>query len=150
MATLICEDLARVDPVQAVIRSVGPNLVIALLMDGPQLERRWGGRYATVLADDPGSAVLTLTSVGMLARSGRPGEPPPREIALWKGYEGVAQELKLPSGNHALLLTVTHRSEEHFTLDGRSDHGVTSRLEVSGVHGIRYPGEPPEWARLPN
>jgi hypothetical protein len=147
LATLVCEDLARVDPVQAIIRSIGPNLVIALLMDGPQLEHRWGGRYATVLADDPGSAVLTLTSAGMLARSVRPGEVVPREIALWKGNEGITQELKLPAGDHALLLTVTRRSEEQFTLDGRSDYCFTHRLEISGVHGLRHP-KPPEWARL--
>jgi hypothetical protein len=149
LATLVCEDLARVDPVQAVIRSIGPNLVIALLMDGPQLERRWGGRYATVLADDPGSAVLTLTSAGMLARSVRPGEAVPREIALWKGHDGIAHELKLPAGDHALLLTVTRRNQEHFTLDGRSDDGFTHRLVISGIHGIRHP-KPPEWARLSN
>jgi hypothetical protein len=61
LAALICEDLARIDPVQAAIRAIGPNLVVALLMDGPQAENRWSGRYATVLADDPGCAVLTLT-----------------------------------------------------------------------------------------
>jgi hypothetical protein len=44
-----------------VMNAIGPNLVIALLMDGPQREHRWPGRYATVLADDPGSAVLTVT-----------------------------------------------------------------------------------------
>ena len=53
LAVLVCEDLARIDPVQSVVRAVGPNLVVALLMDGAQLERRWPGRYATVLADDP-------------------------------------------------------------------------------------------------
>ncbi len=50
-------------PLRTVIRSVGPNLVIVLLMDGPQLVRRWPGKYATVLSDDPGSAVLTVTSL---------------------------------------------------------------------------------------
>ncbi|NVD97468.1 hypothetical protein [Massilia sp. BJB1822] len=52
ITTLICEDLARADPAMNVIRAVGPNLVIALLMDGPQLAARWPGRYATVLAED--------------------------------------------------------------------------------------------------
>src|SRR5262249_19878227 len=33
LATLICEDLARIDPVQTVIRAIGPNLVVPLLMD---------------------------------------------------------------------------------------------------------------------
>lgn len=36
LTVLICEDLARADPCQAVVRAVGPNLVVALLMDGPQ------------------------------------------------------------------------------------------------------------------
>jgi hypothetical protein len=49
IATLLCEDLARVDPCQELIRSIGPNLVLVLLMDGPQLRPRWSGRYATVL-----------------------------------------------------------------------------------------------------
>jgi hypothetical protein len=44
-------------------------LLIALLMDGPQLKSRWSGRYAGVLAEDPGSSVLTLTSLGMALRS---------------------------------------------------------------------------------
>src|SRR4029077_198591 len=33
---LICDNLARHDPVGELVRSVGPNLVMALLMDGPQ------------------------------------------------------------------------------------------------------------------
>ncbi len=71
MSVLICEDLARQEPVAELVRAVGPNLVVALLMDGPQLNGRWPARYATVLADDPGSSVLTLTSIGM-ARLSRP------------------------------------------------------------------------------
>ena len=66
---LVCEDLARQDPAADLIRAVGPNLLIALLMDGPQLSRRWPARYASVLAEDPGTSVLTLTSLGMAERS---------------------------------------------------------------------------------
>jgi hypothetical protein len=69
VCTLICEDLARSEPVQPILRAIGPNLVVALLMDGPQLEKRWPGKYATVLAEDPGSAVLTVSSLGMVQRS---------------------------------------------------------------------------------
>jgi hypothetical protein len=65
MSVLICEDLARPDPVGDVIRAVGPNLIIALLSDGPQIGSRWPGRYASGFADDPGSSVLTVTSLGM-------------------------------------------------------------------------------------
>lgn len=66
---LVCEDLARQDPAADLIRAVGPNLLIALLMDGPQLSGRWPARYASVLAEDPGTSVLTLTSLGMAERS---------------------------------------------------------------------------------
>jgi len=52
LTVLICEDLARLDPVNDLVRAVGPNLVMSLLMDGPQLTTRWPARYATVLADD--------------------------------------------------------------------------------------------------
>lgn len=146
LAALVCEDLARIDPVQATVRSVGPNLMVVLLMDGPQLERRWPGKYAAVLADDPGSAVLTLTSLGMVRRSIMPGDEEPREIALWKEPDGFARELKLPRGSHALLLTLSQSKEENFSLDGRSDKGSTARLSLSGVHAITHP-DPEAWIR---
>ncbi len=69
---VVCEDLARLDAVAELLRTVGPTLVVTVLLDGPQLASRWTARYASVLADDPGSAVLTLTSFGMVERS-RPG-----------------------------------------------------------------------------
>jgi hypothetical protein len=144
LATLVCEDLARIDPVQIALRAVGPNLVIVLLMDGPQLEARWPGRYATVLADDPGSSVLTLTCLGMVRRSAMPGDVEPRQIALWKEAGGRAQELKLPPGAHALLLTIAKSDEDNFTLDGRSDHKSTVRLSLAGVRGVWHPN-PPSW-----
>ncbi|HVR11585.1 MAG TPA: hypothetical protein VMW75_26310, partial [Thermoanaerobaculia bacterium] len=78
ICALVCEDLARQEPVARLVRAVGPNLVIALLMDGPQLASRWPARYATVLADDPGSSVLTFTSIGMCEFSRPAGRPPSR------------------------------------------------------------------------
>lgn len=137
LAVLVCEDLARVDPVHPTIRSIGPNLVIALLMDGPQLKGRWSGRYATVLADDPGCGVLTFTCLGMMRRSVMPGEAEPREIALWKQPGGNAEELRLPTGNHALVVTLSMHCDEQMTLDGRSDNGTTRRFELSGVRGVQ-------------
>src|SRR5207245_798393 len=94
VTALVCEDLARIDPVQPVVRSIGPNLLIALLMDGPQLERRWPGRYASVLAEDPGSAVLTFTSLGAVHRSDAPGARPSTEVGLWRDHQGPATELR--------------------------------------------------------
>jgi hypothetical protein len=151
---LICEDLARPDPVSDVIRAVGPNLVIALLLDGPQLADRWPARYATVLADDPGSSVLTLTSLGMsLLSSPPPGKPPRRAVALWRdGGGGSMRELELPEGAEALLLTLTKtrtRDSEEWSADGRSclgDRGLgakepklrreTPYLRLTGVSPI--------------
>jgi hypothetical protein len=72
---LVCEDLARLDEVADILRRIGPTLVVTLLLDGPQLPQRWPCRYASVLTDDPGSAVLALTSLGMAVRSRPKGQP---------------------------------------------------------------------------
>jgi hypothetical protein len=149
LTVLVCEDLARFDPVGPIINAVGPNLVVAILMDGPQLERRWPGRYATVLADDPGSSVLTLTSLGMIKRSSMPGDDNQRQIALWKQGGGQAVELKLPAQHHALLLSLTTVAERQVTLDRRSDDFGARRFLLSGARGIRFPqGETPDWLEL--
>jgi hypothetical protein len=137
MAPLICEDLARPDPVADVIRAVGPNLVIALLMDGPQLSARWPGRYASVLADDPGSSILTVTSLGMALRSVPPGMTPRRTIALWKDPAEGAREIDLEPEAVAVVLTLSAEFVEEFTADGRSDHGAAVRLVLTKVHQIR-------------
>ncbi|HEV2722929.1 MAG TPA: hypothetical protein VG323_23090 [Thermoanaerobaculia bacterium] len=147
LAVLVCEDLARIDPVQTVVRAVGPNLVIALLMDGAQIERRWPGRYATVLADDPGSAVLTLTSVGLIRRSNMPSERGACFIGLWKESLGSARELELPDGCHSLLLTISPSMEENVTADGRSDDKKTMKLSLTSIIGLRH-GNPPPWLNL--
>ncbi len=121
---LICEDLARADPVQSVLRSIGPNLVIAILMDGPQRPYRWAGHYAGSLADDPGSSVLTLTSFGLIERGAAVDSSHSRSIGYFKGSYGKnEQELQLPVGAHALALRLEAGNREEHTLDQRSDGG---------------------------
>jgi hypothetical protein len=142
--TLICEDLARVDPGQKVLRAVGPNIVFALLMDGPQLVSRWPGRSCSVLAEDPGSSVLTLTSLGLIERSAIAMKSSSRCIALWKDPTGHTQELDLPAGAHALCVTLTGRSETEYTLDGRSDGGAASYWRLSGATPLQLQ-HPPPW-----
>jgi hypothetical protein len=137
MTAIVCEDLARHEPVMPVLRAVGPTLLVALLMDGPQLRHRWSARHATVLADDPGCSVLTLTSLGMVRRSAPAIDGERREIAVWKEPGGDIKELKLPIGDHALVLTLSVRHVEQITLDGRSDEGTTRRLELTDVNGVR-------------
>jgi hypothetical protein len=127
MCVLICEDLARQDPVADVMRAVGPNLVVALLMDGPQLRHRWAARYASVLAEDPGCSVLSLTSAGMSSRS-KPREEPgaasvnkSRVIALWRDAFTGDREIALEPGHDACVLSLVCRSKREYSLDGRSD-----------------------------
>ncbi len=120
-ATMICEDLARVDPAHTVLRSVAPSLVFVLLMDGPQLPERWSSRYATVLAEDPGSSVLTLTSTALLERSNRSGDShrASRSVALWKEDTGKTVTISLPSAYQAVVLTLSGYRTKEITLDGR-------------------------------
>lgn len=135
---LICEDLARQDPIAEMVRAVGPNLVIALLMDGPQLSSRWPARYATVLADDPGSSVLTLTSLGMAELSRPPSVTVgSRAIALWKDAKtGEAVSIQLPPGKHGAVLSLSRVFVKEYTADGRDDGGATGYPTLSGIHYV--------------
>jgi hypothetical protein len=145
IATLICEDLARVDPAQEVLRAIGPNIVLALLMDGAQLLTRWPNRYATVLAEDPGSSVLTLTSLGLIKRVNETGfHQPSRCIALWRDDKCV-RELNLPAWAQALCLTLSPSRIEEATLDGRSDDWNSIAWRLSGVQPVRSSLEEPRW-----
>jgi hypothetical protein len=142
LCALICEDLARLDPVSELVRAVGPNLVIALLMDGPQLPSRWPARYATVLADDPGSSVLTFTSLGMCELSRPPYlQDRSRVIALWKdARSGRPVEVALPNNADAVVLSISLENACEWTADGRNDHWATGYPVLSGVHPVVKPG----------
>lgn len=147
LTTLICEDLARVDPCQAVIRGVGPNLLIALLMDGPQLGDRWAARYATVLAEDPGTSVLTFTSFGLLARQNdRQGFGQSSSIGLWKDEVSGVTKLELHREADAILLSLKATQKEERTLDGRRDGGSSLRWEYDG-HMPVSAASLPDWVR---
>ncbi|MGB9367602.1 MAG: hypothetical protein WCE79_16465 [Xanthobacteraceae bacterium] len=117
---MICEDLARSEPCHESLRSVGPNLIFVLLMDGPQLPGRWAARYATSLADDPGSSVLTLTSLGLMERANGLGRhPASRHIALWKDDSGQTVQISCPQNAQAIAITLSGVPAEESTLDGR-------------------------------
>lgn len=137
LCVLICEDLARPDPAGDAVRSVGPNLVISLLMDGPQLETRWASRHATTLAEDPGSSVLTLTSLAMSQLS-RPGKGPSRGrvIALWKEQERGTEEIELPPDYQAAVLSLTTKRCLDWSADGRNRESEMPSL--SGVRFVRF------------
>jgi hypothetical protein len=136
LSILICEDLSRQDPVADIIRAVGPNLVVALLMDGPQLSGRWPAHYATVFADDPGSSVLTFTSIGMTQLCRPKEKPKSRVVGLWKDKLQGFREIILPEHSHALVLSLTIEEAPEWTADGRSEDGSASYLKLNGIHPI--------------
>jgi hypothetical protein len=124
--SMICEDLARSDPCHEVLRSIGPNLVFVLLMDGPQIEGRWPARYASSLSDDPGCSVLTLTSFGLIDRSNKSREFSPQEaVAYFSSPFGSTPILLPQDGAKGILLTLTSElGNLHQTIDGRPDDGA--------------------------
>ena len=145
----VCEDLAQ-DDVAAVIRSVGPTIVVAVLLDGPQLGSRWGARYASVLADDPGSGVLTLTSFGMAQRSRSARHGPSPIIALWKDSASGTREISLEPGAHGVILTLCGDRTTRRSADGRWPvrtgthyYAVAVNQITASQAGSRLPSMPP-------
>jgi hypothetical protein len=153
MSVLICEDLARPDPVGDLVRAVGPNLVIALLMDGPQISGRWPGRYAASLANDPGSSVLSITSLGMsaLSRPRKGTKDRRRVVALWQhpragtSIQPSVKELELPKGHQALVLTIDKAYGTEWSADGRDD-----RQNAAVLHLTKWESVPllTGWSRI--
>jgi len=117
--SLICEDLARQEPVGALVREIAPSLIIALLMDGPQHENRWPARYASVLAEDPGSAVLTVSSLGMV-RLGAGLHGGSWKIGSWTERGKAPIALSLQQDGLGLVLRLKESTIRSRTLDGRS------------------------------
>jgi hypothetical protein len=124
ISPLICEDLARQDPVAPAVRALGPTLIVALLLDGAQLKNRWPGRYASFLSEDPGSSVLTVSPLGMTLRSDGTGFPPSRGVAFWS-EPGDYRELSLENDKKAIVLTLEKRSLRQWTADGRRHERVS-------------------------
>ena len=137
IVSLVCEDLAQIDSVAEVIRSVGPTVVFTPLLDGPQLSSRWAARYASVLADDPGSAVLTLTSYGMVQRSRPHRRDMSPVVALWKDPVGGLREIPLEAGAQGILLTLSSDRGTRRSADGRCPvDNVIEQFDVA-IHQVR-------------
>ena len=137
---LVCEDLAQIDDVSDLLRSVGPTLVFTPLLDGPQLSSRWAARYAGVLADNPGSAVLTLTSYGMARRCRPGGRDPSPVIALWKDPAGGTREIPLESGAQGVLLSASADLTTRHSRDGRWPVEDCTEFFDVGVSQVRASG----------
>jgi hypothetical protein len=137
LVNLICEDLAQNDDLAALIRSVGPTIVFTVLLDGPQLNSRWAARYASVLADDPGSAVLTLSSFGMVQRSRPHGHDASGIIALWKDPTREVREIPLEAGAHGVVLSVCMSRATRRSADGRRPIDNGTRCYDVAVDQVR-------------
>jgi hypothetical protein len=129
---LVCEDLAQIDNVAEVVRSVGPTIIYTPLLDGPQLSSRWAARYASVFADDPGSAVGTLTSYGMVQRSRPHGRDSSPVVGLWKDPVRGLREVPLEPGAQGVLLTLCGDRATRRSADGR--HPVDNVTEYFAVN----------------
>jgi hypothetical protein len=112
-------------------------IVVAPLLDGPQLSSRWAARYASILADDPGSAVLTLTSFGMAQRSGLPGQNPSPVVALWKSPGQQTREIPLEPGAQGILLSASITRATRRSFDGRRPGDNSSEFSAVSVHQVR-------------
>jgi hypothetical protein len=137
LVSLVCEDLARIDEVADVLRAIGPTLVVVTLLDGPQLASRWAARYASVLADDPGSAVVTLTSFGFVQRSLPPGRPPSRVVSLWKDPVRGLREIPLDADGHGVMIHIQVGRTTRRTADGRPPVANTADVSAESVRQIR-------------
>jgi hypothetical protein len=140
-SVLICEELARSDPCHEILRAVAPNLIFTLLLDGPQIRNRWPAQYASNLADDPGSSVLTFTSYGLIDRSNRQGRyPANHSIAMWKDDGGHFLEIPMPAGKgmRGVLLSLWSEHVVDMTIVGKQSEARAWRY--SSHYPIRLPG----------
>jgi hypothetical protein len=137
VVSLVCEDLARLDEVADLLRAIGPTLVVTTLLDGPQLASRWTARYASVLADDPGSAVVTLTSFGFVQRSRPAGRPMSRVVSLWKDPVRGLREIPLEKDAHAVLIHIEVGRTTRHTADGRRLVANVADVRADDVRQIR-------------
>ncbi|HKR04376.1 MAG TPA: hypothetical protein VJY62_07045 [Bacteroidia bacterium] len=133
---LICEDLARQDPIADLIRTIGPSLVVTILMDGPQKLERWSAKYASVLSEDPGCAVIAMTSLGMVKRYENHRGQSSNSIALISDGEGKIMEIELQAGAKGVLVNLCLSPIKESLADGRVDNGYTNDLIVGSVHQL--------------
>ncbi|MCF5874040.1 hypothetical protein [Aeromonas veronii] len=135
---LICEDLARQEPVAQAVRAVGPNLVVSLLLDGPQIAQRWPGKYAAVLSDDPGCSVLSVTALGMTQRATGLGHAPSQDVALWSEPGKPSETLQVTSTSGSLVLELELESAKMWSLDGRDEEKTILRKRMHTTCDLEF------------
>ena len=89
-----------------------------------------------MLADDPGTAVLTLTANGMVERSRPTGMPPSSVVALWKDPTRGLREISLDPGATGVLVSVAATRARRRVADGRTPVDNATGLMVAGVFPV--------------
>ena len=103
---------------------------------------RWSSRYASVLAEDPGTSVLTLTNLGM-ADCSRPVLPDgkradsSRVIALWRDAFAGETEIVFDAHEDACVLNLECRMHKEVAADGRSDGTQSCYPVFAGYKSFR-------------
>jgi hypothetical protein len=104
-------------------------------MDGPQLGHRWPARYASVLADEPGCAVLSLTCAATVDLSNYQyckdsGKTSSRTVARWTqaANSGKNLDINLDPEHEGVLLTLKSTPKHQTTLDNRGDNEQSREL----------------------
>jgi len=137
LCSFICEDLARQDPIADLIRTVAPSLVVTILMDGPQTRERWAAKYASVLSEDPGCAVIALSSYGMVKRSQSSHGKTSHSIALVNDCNGSAKEIEMHEDEKGVLISLCLSPGNETLADGRCETGYTNSLVVGAIHHLK-------------
>ena len=128
---------------------MGPTFVFVPVLDGPQLNSRWAARYASVLPDDPGSSVLTLTSFGMARRCRPHGHDSSSVVGLLKDPVSGIHEIPLETGAQGVLVSVCGSWTSRRTVDGRFPVGNATNYfgvaicQVRAASVNRGPSGPP-------
>jgi hypothetical protein len=82
-------------------------------MDDHQFWHRWSGEATRALADDPGAGVLTLTSLGLIARArqstfAKAGVTAAESavISLWQRRNALTEPIAMPFDHHAVVISL--------------------------------------------
>ena len=89
------------------------------------------------MAEDPGSAVVTLTPFGFVQRSRPPGRSLSRVVSLWKDPARGLREIPLDEDAHAVLIRIQIGRTIRHTADGRRPVANTADVRAEGVRQIR-------------
>src|SRR5262252_9054543 len=95
------------------------------------------------MADDPGSAVLTLTRWGLVERCRPHGHDAARVVGLWKDANQGLDEISLEPGAQGVLLAACANPSDRRSNDGRRPVRNAVDFYDVGLHQIIPAGPRP-------